>query len=175
MSKKNFPVAGTVTKNELNTQSLGKLIEIYNKLAEKPVKAFRDKPTALERVWALGKADEAPAAAPKAERKERVKKEKAPSAGRQRRPVDLAYSRTEENNSPRAGTAVDIAMQLWGRPGGATDEEVCEATGKSRGHVRGILRWCNKGFGYGFKQEGDKIFLVDAKGKAATYTPAAKA
>lgn len=53
--------------------SLVHLTQMYNKLAESPVKGFRDKPTAVDRVWALGKEVAAPKAAVKPVRERQVK------------------------------------------------------------------------------------------------------
>lgn len=44
-----------LTKQRLGLLKLDALTGLYNAIAEKPVKSFRDKPTAIERVWELGK------------------------------------------------------------------------------------------------------------------------
>lgn len=44
-----------LTQQRLGLLKLDVLTKLHNAIADKPVKSFRDKPTAVERVWALGK------------------------------------------------------------------------------------------------------------------------
>lgn len=43
-----------LTYQRLGLLKLDALTKLYNAIADKPVKSFRDKPTAVDRVWALG-------------------------------------------------------------------------------------------------------------------------
>lgn len=87
-------------KAGLQELKLNMLIQLYNANAETPVKAFRDKETAVERVWAVGKATDA---APKGERKAKAKGEGG-ARGSKAFPDDAVIKLTTTENHKRPGS-----------------------------------------------------------------------
>ena len=129
-----------------------RLVEIWNSFAGvapfdelKPVKKFTDRKTGVGRVWkAIQRLEPAPKKdEPKAEKK-------APN----------------EPKAPREGTAKAKVIALISRKGGATLQEITEATGWMAHSVRGFLSTLAKKAGteiMSTRRESDRARVYEAK------------
>jgi hypothetical protein len=149
MSANSVTIDGkTYTQQQLaDKHSLAQLIELYNKNAKKPVKAFRDKPTALKRTWAVLQeevpaAKPAPAKKPETKGKDRAAKPKALSgkikmlvASNPKRQNTLAYEKFKML-ATMDGKTVDDFKALEGNCPDIDQHEL--------GWPSTELRWCIK-------------------------------
>lgn len=102
-----------MSKN-VNDMTIAELVALYNEHAEKPVKTFRDKKTAVAKVKAV-----LPAAA------EKPKKDKRQAGA-------FNYPKEAEIKAHREGTKRARHIELLNRPEGATVEEVMKDIGWNR-------------------------------------------
>ncbi|MBI4464524.1 MAG: DUF3489 domain-containing protein, partial [Acidobacteria bacterium] len=125
-----------------------RLVEIWNSLTGvPPVKKFRDRKTAITRIW---KALQSLRPAPEAEAcPERSRGEKAALAhdvatGRAAQPKATSKAKGRRKTAPegqgaRAGSKKAAILELLRRPGGATLTDLTAATGWQAHSVRGFI------------------------------------
>ena len=141
---------------DLQKLSMKELVELHNKnvKADKRIKKFRDKDTALRRTaGALGSA---------AGRKktEKTEKKEGSTEGRKRRDGVFTRAALKKIKLHRPGTKRDTAIKLLRRKNGAKIEEIMEACEWPYRTAYEGVTLLNRQLGYGLKQEGDRIYLV---------------
>lgn len=156
------------TNAELQTKSLKELVELYNaNNPPKPVKVFKDKPTAIARCAKLRDgatkaetAASAPApAAPKAKAKKAEATEATPKAGRARVPFDLPAAK--EITDARSGSKRAQLVELCGSQAGITVEEAMTKFDWNRREALEAFRLIHKLLGYGLRESAEgRIHLV---------------
>jgi len=153
-----------------------RLIAIFNSLpGVTPVKKFKDRKTAISRIWAriqslddAAKPEPEPAAKPKAERKTKggpqlakgaPPKEKTTKKANRAKGTRTAKraAKTQETAGPREGSKIVQVVSMLRRSKGATITEIMKAMSWQRHTVRGFMAGAMKKAGYvveSFKPEG---------------------
>lgn len=132
---------GRVTLRELGRMNGRQLAELHNELAERPVKKFRDRSTALARVTPL------------------VEDRLRGVPVRRRKVFNLPGLKTRRPH--RRGTKRAILVLLLTRPGGATFEQCMAVTGWPYKTCYDILVSLNEYNGFEIRETKGRIRLID--------------
>jgi len=180
------PFDSFATEQELAELATGwpadRLVAIWNSLpGVTPVKKFKDRNTAISRIWAriqdLGEsAEPKPAAKPKAAQKAKGGARAAKGAlgkgkaSKKATPVKAApkakkAAKAREAGAPREGSKMAQVIALMQRKGGVTISEVMERMGWQKNTVRGFVAGALKNAGYAvesFKPEnGERTYRIN--------------
>ena len=163
-----WPVAGAA-----GGRGSSKLMELWNSLpGVTPVKKFKDRATALARIWKAAQALTAPVGEPGAPDAPEAKgsSKKATQGGkrataRQGGKKAKAPKRTSAKKAaaPREGSKKAEVLELMRRPKGATLQEIAKATGWQAHTVRGFVS------GTLIKKQGLKVESFRNDDKERTY------
>ncbi len=154
----------------LSNLSLAELVKFYNKHADKPIKGFKDKPTAIKRIKKLGVKLDFSAAAAKADKPKVTKKTttKADKPKRDRR-AEITFPLKARKLSGKVRKESTRGKMVAMLASGCTLEEMADMLhkhDKARGHNPYVSRaWrimlsLNRKIGYGVAKTGDKYKLV---------------
>jgi hypothetical protein len=126
-----------------------RLVEIWNSLpSETPVRKFKDRATAVSRIWKaiqrLGESAPAPAeepapATPVAPQSPDVAQEAAPAKTKATRAKKAPVAATKEAGAPREGSKTSQVIAMLKREGGVTSEEIMTEMGWLKHTVRAML------------------------------------
>lgn len=134
-------------RNQLASMTLGALVELYNRHAEKPIRKFRDKPTAVNRVL-----DVLP--------EEEPSPEKVSNGTRSGIPTSLEREALKEVKEPREGSKRHALLLLL--EDGATLEEVQNDAriGWDRRTALEGIRLLHSQCGYGLELRDGKLYAT---------------
>jgi hypothetical protein len=142
-----------------------RLVSVWNSVpGVTPVKRFKDRRTAVGRIWnriqGLGEPEAQPEAT-RAHTEPRVVRSKAKAAKKASRansaPKDKRAARTRQASTPRNGSKTATVVELLERAKGATLAELMDKMGWQAHTVRGFMAGVMKKAGYdveSFKPEG---------------------
>lgn len=131
-------------KADLNKLSMAELVAAYNRLVSKKVKKFKDKPTAVHRLW--GEIKETKPTG-KVTPKKAAKPKKAKADKKMNFPVAKPIKKHRE------GTHRAVIIGLLSRKSGATVAECEKATGWNMAATREGIRILHSRLGYGLKED----------------------
>ncbi len=153
--------ATLLTIDQVMSASLSDLANVYNELADKPIKKFKDKPTGQRRVLdILRKNGLLESDAPKAKAKPAKAKKAAAakSSGTGTRRTDFNLEGAEEVRAYREGTKRAQVIDMLRK--GATIEEVQDAIGWDSRTAREGIKLINTYVGFGLAEDEDGVITL---------------
>jgi len=151
---------GEITHVTIGAMTLGALLDVFNEITGRGLKAFRDKGIAQQRTlealtgWqaalpANNKVDDKP---------------KAPRL--------KLYPASKTVQEPRRGSRREVVLALMGRRGGATGAEMMKAAKWNERQFSEALRILNNRLGFGIKEVAEDDYrLISTDGETITWKP----